>query len=367
MNKYQLDLKQVFVINIKDSVILKGKKQTTDNQYFLDSLPQTMQAHTLQLKNIPQNFATIKTQVDEARNFYVGLTKEVFKKDFTNNLDENDFVYLLEYLEFTGSILYFRKVEGINHYIFQSPPKLSDWIFNEILTEKLLKKEEGRLATMALINVHGKEKIDILIQLLLNFDLTFKQAHRNENNDANEEYYIIPQYLPDNNHSFKKVLLNLLPYTFGLQFVDFFHEGQFFKFISQFGKYAKGNTAFWKFGILFTYPLDELISNGKDNIEVLVYYLSEERKILVHIQDKKGKTEIKKMLFKYFLWNNKEVKLSTREVLHNEIVGNEYAEEEVFKLKDKKLKREEKLPLKLNQILVKMTQEQQLMIFKTFQ
>jgi hypothetical protein len=54
----------------------------------------------------------------------------------------------------------------------------------------------------------------------------------------------IPQYLPEVEHSFKKVILDIIPFTFSLIFPDFIHEGRIFQFISKYGEYALDKTSF---------------------------------------------------------------------------------------------------------------------------
>jgi internalin A len=128
-----------------------------------------------------------------------------------------------------------------------------------------------------------QKEAELFITLMQHFKLIFQKPHQTEQEDEKSEY-IIPQFLPEYDHSFKKVLLQLLPFTFSLEFPDFVHQGRIFQFIAKYGPFAQDDTAYWKYGLLYQHPLKQT----KDaKLQALVYFQPEERRLFVHLENKK--------------------------------------------------------------------------------
>ncbi|HMK25124.1 MAG TPA: leucine-rich repeat domain-containing protein [Chitinophagaceae bacterium] len=305
LQKYQLGLQDVFSLDVKS--LFEKKKNNLQNQFFLGVLHEKMIAHCRQIVDLPEKFIEIKKILDDDPIMEINIKQENFKKVYAKDFEDSMFAYLLQYLEFTGNIICFREIESLKDYVFPNPPVLSDWIYQTVLNDDFKRNKNGKLSLEELKQKTGStEKADIFINLMSEFRLIFKQPFKDEKDDVNDKYYIIPQFLAEYRHSFKQVLLELLPFTFSLQFADFIHEGRFFKFISEYGKYAKDNSAYWKYGLLFSYELNRDTTNKteeqkkKDTLQVLAYYVTDKRQVMVHIEDKKGKTEVAKELFYFF-------------------------------------------------------------------
>ncbi len=303
--KYQLGLGDVFSVDVKS--LFEHQKSKFHNRFFLDVLHERMIAHCRQIKDLPKKFVEIKKVLDEQPIKEINIRREDFRKKYAPDFDDSMYAYLMQYLEFTGNIISFREIEALKEYVFPNPPDLSDWIYKTVLNDDFKKTNNGRLSLKDLREKTGsKGKADIFISLMNEFKLIFEQPFKEETDNPDDKYYIIPQFLPEYRHSFKQVLLELLPFTFSLQFSDFIHEGRFFKFISEYGQFAKDNSAYWKYGLLFSYELDRDKTNKtaeqqkRDTLQVLAYYLTDKRQVMVHIEDKKGKTEVAKDLFYFF-------------------------------------------------------------------
>ncbi|CCH55038.1 Internalin-A [Fibrisoma limi BUZ 3] len=301
---YQLGLTDVFAIDVRQ---LSGSGLR--ERYFLDVLHSRMQHHADSFDRISLKWVRVAERLDESplEDFY--LKKGAFKKRYADDFDETAFAGLLNYLEFSGNILYFRERPLLDQYVFANPPQLSDWLFSTILDAEFKDKNEGRISRQLLAKKHGKEKSDLFFALMDEFGLIFKQPHPDSPTATTSDVYIIPQFLPEYKHSFKQVLLELLPFTFSLKFPDFIHEGTIFRFIAAYGRYAKDNTAYWKYGLLFSYETNRHRTNKtpeqkhEDTLQVLVYYLYENRQLMVHIEDRKGRSEAAREIFDYFVFD----------------------------------------------------------------
>lgn len=304
--KYQLGLADVFCTDVKS--LFDKEHLTIYNRYFLDTLHARIIEHCRQINNLPKVFVEIKKKLDENPVEGIYMTRMAFRNLYAGQIGDDDkFAYLLQYLEFTGNIITFREIETLNEYVFTNPPKLSDWIYQTVLDDKFKKRNKGKIGAKEIQRKTGsEEKAMIFLELMNKFRLVFEQPFSEKDDDPGESYYIIPQFLPEYNHSFKQVLLELLPFTFSIRFSDFIHEGRFFKFIAEYGKFAKDNSAYWKYGLLFGYELKHASSptnfdqKEKNIIRVLAYYVADKRQLMVHIEDKKGRAEVAKKLFEFF-------------------------------------------------------------------
>ncbi len=297
LQHYQVGFEQVYAVDVKS---LFQKELSIENIFFIHRLHEVMNQHVKVLGEVPEEFAAIKQRLDikDLRGGWK-IEKARFKELYAPEMDIDLFEYLLSYLEFSGNIISFNEKAGkhlLKDYILTSPPKLSDWIYKDVLEKIGVREQAGSFTRNQLKKVLNNEiDTQLFIDILDQYDLFFVKE------EQSEKKYTLPQYLPDYNHSFKTTLLKLLPYTFSLCFEDFLHEGRFFNFMSKYGKYAIDDTAYWKYGILFQYKSKTI----QLAIEVLVYYKTENRQIQIHIEDKKGKTEIAKELFDFFVFNKK--------------------------------------------------------------
>ena len=220
------------------------------------------------------------------------------KFDLTASEIQDVIHYWLSVLEFTGAILYLKEIEGLKKKIILPPYKLSEFIHQKL---NLDKTDRGKMTKTQMKKIFKEDTDDVLL-IMEYFNLFFLDA-------KDKTIYVFPQYLSDENTAFKKALLDLVPYTFSLTFPDYFHEGRFFEFMSEYGQFAIDQSSYWKYGILFQKP-DETgppSENGTDNKnpKAIVYYDRLNMTITVHIEDKKGKAELAKELFYQFAYKEK--------------------------------------------------------------
>jgi internalin A len=302
MEGYQLGIDDVFAIDVRAMFDATNDWQQR-HQYFIAQLHQKMMVHAARFQ-VAATWVKVKKRIDEKPIQSFNLSKEDFRAQYAAAIvDDDAFEGLLAYLVFVGNVLYFRENEALSQYIFPNPPALSDWLFRTVLDEKFKQEGKGKISAKALLQkLNDEELVKIFLELMKSFELIFEQPHCEKGDDPKQTYYIVPQFLPEYDHSFKQVLLELLPFSFALQFPDFVHEAKIFQFIAHFGRYAQDSTAYWKYGLLYAHPL----ANG-ERIQTLVYYHAEERRLMVHIRDAKGRSAVAKDLFRYFVWGEKDI------------------------------------------------------------
>ncbi|KAA9357314.1 leucine-rich repeat domain-containing protein [Larkinella humicola] len=304
LQRYGLGWSDVFAIDVRQ-LPKPGARET----YFLNELHHRMRLHADSFGEISEKWVNVAERLETEPLDAIYQEKTAFQKKYAANFDEPAFEGLLNFLEFTGTILYFRDRPLLKNYVFANPPRLSEWIFQLVRDKSYPQQQTGKISRKEIQKVHRKEKTDVFFALMDEFRLIFEQPHRDEHDDPTNQYYIIPQFLPEYKHSFKQVLLELLPFTFSLQFPDFIHEGRIFQFIAAYGKYAKDNTGYWKYGLLFGYetnrqhPGKTPEQRQQDTLQVLVYYLDELRQLMVHIEDGKGRSEVAREIFDYFVFD----------------------------------------------------------------
>lgn len=304
LRTYKLGLHDVFAIDVQQ---LANPNPTFRETYFLNELHRRMTLHADSFEKISEKWVNVAETLEKKPLKSIYLKKDGFRKKYAPDFDDTAFAGLLNYLEFSGNILSFKNSPLLSQYVFANPPRLSKWIFEDILDQT----QTGKISRKTLEKRPGlgKEKTDLFFALMEEFRLIFRQPHWDETDDKTDQYYIIPQFLPEYKHSFKQVLLELLPFTFSLQFPDFIHEGRIFQFIAAYGQYARDNTAFWKYGLLFGYEINRQNKTKtpeqkeQDTLQVLVYYLSENRQLMVHIEDGKGRSEVAREIFDYFVFD----------------------------------------------------------------
>ena len=294
LQTYSVGLDSVFGINVK-ALHEKDTIWQIRHDYFLNTLHQVMKnyAQTIEtFSEVPEAWVDVKKDVAEHPFDGLCLNREAFRLQYAQDFVGPAYEILLVYLEFTGSILYFQNHAHLKHYIFPNPTKLSDWIYQDILNREFKKNNEGVLNFANLIVKIGYEKAQILRTLMTSFNLLFVEK-------GNENHLVIPQFLPEQNNTFKHYLLDLIPYSFCIRFEDFFHEGRIFQFISEYGEFALDTTSYWRYGIIFT----------KNEVKTLVYYDGNTRTIFVHIEEQKGRINIAQEIFDYFVKKDKPIKL----------------------------------------------------------
>lgn len=315
METYQVGFEQVFTIDVK-ALFDPESPWIIRHKYFLEELHKQMLVQARR-KSIPRQWITIKRQVDRKGLDRFNLTKTEFHEQFASNIGDPDvFEALLGYLKFTGSILRFHDVTELSSYVFPNPPALSDWLFKEVLDKEFLSTGNGKLSQTSLkTRVKTDDEATIFLNLMRHFDLIFEQPKLASGDEPLETYYSIPQFLPDYQHSFKQVLLELLPFTFSLQFPDFLHEGRIFQFIATFGKYAFDHTAYWKYGLLYKHPVEPTSSGSVSvQLQTLVYYVADKRQLVVHIEDRKGRSEVARAVFDFFVFDRQPKQSSVKQI-----------------------------------------------------
>ncbi len=288
MQKYRMTLDDVFVIDVKCLRIKTGPWKAR-HDYFLSSLYHKMVEHAQNLlPKVSGKWLAVKEGLDEHPIEKINLTREEFQAQYAPYFDGAALAGLLDYLEFTGNIIKFPESSSLSEYVFPDPPKLSEWIYNEVLDKKFKNANRGIIDYAELEKLLGPEKAEIFREIMDEFHLIFPEKD-NENN------LVIPQFLPENNNSFKRLLLELIPYSFCLRFADFFHESRIFQFISEYGEHADDKTSYWRYGLVFTI----------DKVNALVYYNQEERTVFVHLENKKGRIKTAQRIFDYFVFKQK--------------------------------------------------------------
>jgi Leucine-rich repeat (LRR) protein len=285
LRTYGVGLDSTFIINVK-SMHSKDPLWKNKHDYFLNTFHQAMVEYVNKIKtfkSISQRWIDIKEKLDgEPVNGSLHKKKDDFQQKHAADLDKASFETLLYYLEFTGSILYFSDNWALCGYVFINPPNLSDWIYKEILSKEFKDNSNGILDFKQLINRIGEEKAWVFREIIESFNLVFEEK-------GNEDHLVIPQFLPEQNNSFKKYLLDLLPSSLCLRFADFISEGRIFQFISEYGEYALDKSSYWRYGIIFT----------KDDVKALVHYHSTSRTLFVHLEEKRGRLEIAQEIFDF--------------------------------------------------------------------
>ncbi len=285
IEQYGLSLEDILFLDVK-AYFNKDKKWEQRWHIFKNRLNELITEHAHSFGYIPKSFDRVRQKLIKEPIEKINLTREELLANYANEIDEDSHEYLIDYLQFTGSLLYFNEIESLNDKVFPNPVLLSEWMYKTILDKQVV-KDNGIITDKSLQKrIKNKEELASFHLLAEHFKLYFKEPF------AEELTYVIPQYLKEYEHSSKKILLDLLPYTFCLHFSDFMHEGHFFSFMSKYGEFAIDNTAYWKYGLLFKHK--------ETGLQTLVYYNSDERKVVVHIEDKKGKTLVAKELFYYF-------------------------------------------------------------------
>ena len=283
MQKYGVTLGDVFVIDIKN---LHGKdaQWKIRHEYFEQSLYQKMIDHARNLlPEISEKWLMVKEKLDTTPITKNNLKKEEFRSQYAPDFDEAALADLLDYLEFTGNIIKFPEPSSLANYVFPNPPAFSDWIYKTVLNKKLVSESQGILTYSDLRKKIGEEAAMIFRGIMDEFSLLFTEKD-------NDDHLVIPQFLPENNNTFKRFILDLIPYSFCLRLTDFFHESRIFQFILEYGFYADDKTSYWRYGLIFT----------KNEVNALVYYNQEKRIVFVHLENKKGRIKIAQEIFDYF-------------------------------------------------------------------
>jgi internalin A len=308
LERHGISLPEVFHIDIKTLFIEYNQPEWANrNRYFIEELHRYLTAWA-QTQKTSEKVVAIKEAVDqenarlqkEAKGTLPYLELAKFKAQFIPQKEQDRSAFILSYLEETGSILYIDEAEALKDYVFLNPPMVSDWLFTQVVTKEFKENGNGTvsLASLKKNSIKAKEA-GLFIALMQHFELIFRKPFQSETETV-ETQYIVPQFLPTYEHSFKKVMLRLLPFTFSLEFPDFVHEGRIFKFIARYGPYAEDDTAYWKYGLLYGHPLGK----NKQKLQVLVYYRPGQRRLFVHIDDKKGRGEVARELFDYFVFEH---------------------------------------------------------------
>ena len=283
MQKYGVTLDDVFVIDIR-KLRAKAGPWKARHEYFKRSLYQKMIEHAQKLlPEVSEKWLSIKEELDENPIKEINLTKEAFHSKYVPKFDDAALAGLLDYLEFAGNIIKFPEPSSLSNYVFPDPPKLSEWIYGKVLDKKSLEKKNGVIKYTDIERKIGDVEAEIFLGIMEEFNLLFTEK-------GNKDNLVIPQFLPENNNSFKRLILELIPYSFCLHFADFFHESRIFQFISEYGEYADDKTSYWRYGLVFTIK----------DVNALVYYNQEERTVFVHLENKKGRIRVAKNIFRFF-------------------------------------------------------------------
>ncbi len=152
-------------------------------------------------------------------------------------IEEKDFDSLLKYLKNTAGVIhYFDKAE-LKERIFINPDDLIAQVYKLIEENEHLKDEEGVFTAAYAVGKLGSEQWEVLLPLLLDFDLIYQKQSQAEIT------YIAPQYLPllptsgnaltsFRGHKTEKEL------RFTLKFPRFIPENIMVNVLSKYGPYA---------------------------------------------------------------------------------------------------------------------------------
>ncbi len=302
---YAVSFSNIHYINVKSRNSNKFWNRAWNN--FRAYLDEQIITYAQSYGDIPKDFNDVREKVIQDSFKGINISKSKFKEYYAPNIADDQYEYLLDYLEYAGCILYFSKIEGLKEYIFPNPVYLSEWIYNKVLKNEDNKKIRGFTKNDLMHKGLKIQEVESFMLLADYFKLIFKSPFPKNG----EDYYIVPQHLPDNNSVFKDVLFKLLPFTFCLYYPDFMHEGRIFEFHAQYGKYAKNETAYWKYGILFTHE-----STG---LETLVYFDKNSKAVKVHIQEGKNISVVAKEIFEFFAYNITNITNDVFEFTQNKI------------------------------------------------
>ena len=288
MKKYFIQDDDVFKIDIKylhGNIAPENTVWETRHAHFLASLHQRMKSHTeALLRKVSEKWLRVKELLDKNPIGEINLKKTEFHKKYASDFNEVALAGLLDYLEFAGNIIKFPESSHLSNYVFPNPPFLADWIYNDVLSEEFKESEKGIIIYKELEQKIGLERTNIFLAIMDEFNLIFS-----EKGDRNN--FVIPQFLQENNSTFKTTVLELIPYSFSLRFADFFHESRIFQFISEYGKYAQDKTSYWRYGLIFV----------KYSIKCIIYFNQEKRILFVHLENNIDKTKLASEIFAFFL------------------------------------------------------------------
>ncbi|MFZ1791548.1 MAG: TIR domain-containing protein, partial [Saprospiraceae bacterium] len=306
IDKYQLSIEEVHLINVQE-LFHRNQSWSSKHANFIETLNEKIRLHASKQVALRERWVEIKNMIDENPLNQIAVKVDEFREKYASELDDDYFLGLLYYLEFTGNIIRLTDSDELKDYIFADPPFLSDWLFNTVLDKKFQESNNPEI-DREILNTKcvSKRDCDIFFNLMTYFGLIFKKPNfgKKANDqvdkdiDNEKQIYIVPQFLPDFNHSFKSTILELLPFNFSLKFPDYFHESKIFNFFARYGEYAEDETSYWKYGLLYKHHLQ-----NSSFLKTLVYFNRDERQIFFHIENKKGMSEVAQELFKYFADN----------------------------------------------------------------
>lgn len=285
---YKLAVRDTFAFDVAHFLNINSDWEL-DINYFKGRLEQLIKKHANRFEKLSKKNVNIRKRLDDdetTSDIYWKL--EDFRKQYASSFNEDQFAYLLNYLEYSGRILYFREQEELNQYVFTNPPDLSRWIYQEVLHNSDNNKEASFVKFENLEKDLGSEKAKLFITLMKQFGLIFRNPF-----EKKKVEFIVPQFLPENNSATKSVLLELLPYTFCIRYEDFIHEGAVFNFISEYGEYSLDISSIWKYGIIFKHE--------KFQKQVLMHFEKESQTIYFHIEKNYSQNLIAQEMYDYFL------------------------------------------------------------------
>ncbi|WP_299436628.1 COR domain-containing protein [uncultured Aquimarina sp.] len=285
---YDLPFHNTFAIDISEFLNKSSKWEPTVNN-FIKRFQHLIKEHASKFKDLSKKNVSVRKKLDKETNpekIYWDINE--FKDNYASSFSNEEFAYLLNYLEYTGRILHFRESEELKSFVFSNPPSLSDWIYNKVLTKVQMQNNNGVVDYNDLKDLLKEEAAELFINLMTKFGLIFQSPF----SDSFKKF-IVPQFLPENNSALKNTLLDVLPYTFCIRFEDFLHEGAVFNFISKYGKEAIDESSIWKYGLIF--------KNLNYNVQVLMHFNRESQEVIFHIENGNSLTKFSQELFDFFV------------------------------------------------------------------
>jgi len=284
--RQELPVDRQFHISIKQTSETKGNPPL-DWKIFEASLKKRVTE--LCQTEIPLFWAHIRDQAlpqwRKSGNLY--FSRSDFSEACKHHLEENNIPYrtangqfdgLLTYLKGSGELIHFENSSSLQDYVFLGVDKLTDYLFNKILTKKV--KQKGGIFKVTDINRRNPDEAEIFIDVLKEYELVFPHP-------SDESRFVAPQYLPENPHMQR--FMKLLPMSFALKFPDYMPRHFISRFISRFAQENK-DPHFWKNGVFFE----------RDGVHCMVRADLKEQIIYVHTEDKKDRFSVLKYIFEFF-------------------------------------------------------------------
>ncbi len=285
-NQYHISMEVLVNKNIKDSKYL-----TAEYERFERQLSEFLRVKAME-KVVPHSWVSIRDKhlpfwriewdgvipIDQFKRKCLAELSNVPK---ANRESELAFDGLLPYLQGAGEIIMFDDIPILKDKIFLDPIKLINAIYGTLLSPDVLKNQGGEFS-LPRDGSMWHAKLQDYLHLLLSKGLVFEKPNE-------PGVYVAPQYLAEDPHT--SHFTSLVPVSFVLKFNGYFPRSRITQFITRYAAPSE-HPLYWKFGAFFK----------KDGVHAMVRIeLSEYAIVNVHVGNEKGRYQVMKELFRFFL------------------------------------------------------------------